>query len=227
MFYNNTKSPRGGFALTHLYFYYCRTKLRGVVRLAGYVRDFKTFVAYFMQQLRADWNKIPNLFTFFRILLSPVPAYLLLQGQVETVFSPVVYWYVFVAATDLDGFIARALNQKTELGRMLDPLADLLLAMTMLTALGITSKLDWYLIVYAILGQITIAIYLVYAKRNGKDVGVLWSGKVKTFVLAFAMGFLIMPQYGVWQFISESLVFSLKILFPLSWLGYIRKFRWY
>ena len=76
--------------------------------------------------------KIPNIVTMTRIALVPVfiiSLYLPVKNQ--NLISAGLF--LFIALTDsLDGFLARKLNQVTDLGRLLDPLADKLLVMAAL-----------------------------------------------------------------------------------------------
>ena len=70
---------------------------------------------------------IPNLLTFLRMALIPVFASLLFYGY--TGWALIVF--VIAGVSDgVDGFIARRLKQETELGTILDPIADKLLMTT-------------------------------------------------------------------------------------------------
>lgn len=78
---------------------------------------------------------IPNILTFTRIALIPILIVLLF------IDSAVLRWWTFglftaLAFTDyLDGYLARKLNQKTELGALLDPIADKVLVAALVVAL--------------------------------------------------------------------------------------------
>ncbi len=64
---------------------------------------------------------IPNLMSFCRILIVPIFAWLYFEGQVLAAFILLV----LSGLSDLfDGKIARKLNQVSEMGKMLDPIAD-------------------------------------------------------------------------------------------------------
>lgn len=72
---------------------------------------------------------LANWITIFRIILVPVFAVAMLQYEGEA-WILILAWIIYVVAAlsdALDGFIARAYNQKTKLGAVLDPLADKLL----------------------------------------------------------------------------------------------------
>jgi len=77
---------------------------------------------------------IPNMLSIFRILLIPVFLYLLSYGQYGIYFATAVLALSYI--TDiLDGYIARSKNMITELGKILDPLADKLTQLIAVTAL--------------------------------------------------------------------------------------------
>src|SRR5207237_10146691 len=79
---------------------------------------------------RAPAMNVPNLLTGMRLLGVPVFVYLFLQGFHRAALA------VFIGAlvTDwLDGVLARALKQFTDLGALLDPIADKLMALSSLS----------------------------------------------------------------------------------------------
>lgn len=84
---------------------------------------------------KRDLLSLPNLLTYGRILAVPVTALLM---AVDTAQMAVLAFLCYSAAclTDyLDGVLARLLNQGTDLGRMLDPIADKLLVAAVLVML--------------------------------------------------------------------------------------------
>lgn len=77
----------------------------------------KEKLAYYFE----NWKTIPNLISFIRIILIPVFAVLFYQGH--TVAAVTIL--ALSGLSDLvDGKIARKLNQVSNLGKMLDPIAD-------------------------------------------------------------------------------------------------------
>ena len=73
---------------------------------------------------RKDFFLIPNLLAIFRILLLPVIFYFLAQDTTTGYYIAVLLMLVAIASDVLDGYFARRLNQITDLGKILDPLAD-------------------------------------------------------------------------------------------------------
>jgi len=90
---------------------------------------------------------IPNLLTLLRILLVPVFVILLIQGH----FLRALLVFVVAGLTDaLDGFLARVLHQKTDLGLYLDPLADKALIITSFVTLSVMGLIPPWLTVLVI-----------------------------------------------------------------------------
>ncbi len=124
---------------------------------------------------------IPNLITIFRILLTPgfVIAYL---DQ-----SFFVAWVIFVVAgfsDGLDGFLARVLDQRSEFGAMIDPLADKILLVTSFLCLSTQGYIPDWLTVLVISRDLIIVGGLSLLKFYGveveKRISPLWSSKVTT-----------------------------------------------
>ena len=86
---------------------------------------------------------IPNLLTIVRMVLIPVFAGLYAAGR------PVAALCVYVAAciTDaVDGYLARRWNEVTAFGKLMDPLADKLLQLTMMGCLTLTGYIHWWVL---------------------------------------------------------------------------------
>jgi cardiolipin synthase len=88
---------------------------------------------------------VPNMITIARILAIIPIVWLIMQGDVVLRLIALII-YVIAAASDwLDGYLARAWNQYSPLGRMLDPIADKLLVGILIAVLawdGSFSALD-------------------------------------------------------------------------------------
>jgi cardiolipin synthase len=85
---------------------------------------------------------IPNLLTLSRIALAPVFVALYLSGDARAALAV----FAVAAATDvLDGLAARALDQRSRLGTLLDPVADKVLEISALFALWGRGQLPLWL----------------------------------------------------------------------------------
>lgn len=132
---------------------------------------------------RPTWQEvfsIPNLLTYFRFVLIPVFVWLYLHGEYTMAGAALV----LSALTDLfDGKIARHFNQITELGILLDPIADKLTEGAVLLCLVMRYRLMAVLIVIYVLKEGFMAVAgAVMLRRKKKLGGAMWFGKVCTTV---------------------------------------------
>jgi cardiolipin synthase len=85
---------------------------------------------------------VPNMITIARILaIIPIVA-LVMSGDLTLRFVALVLYVVAAASDWLDGYLARAWNQYSPLGRMLDPIADKLLVGILIAALAWDNSLS-------------------------------------------------------------------------------------
>ncbi len=140
------------------------------------------------------WNA-PNTVTFVRIALVPVFAATMLASGGTSAGWRVVATAVFVlaAATDrLDGYLARRLDRITDLGKLLDPIADKLLMGTALVILSTVGELPWWVTVVILVRELGITVmrllvlrYVVLPASRG--------GKIKTVLQSVAIGLYLLP----------------------------------
>jgi len=110
---------------------------------------------------------IPNILTGLRLVLVPVFS-LIFFSEIEN--AMLVSFIIFLSAglTDiLDGYIARKYNMVTRWGSILDPLADKLMAITVLVSLTIKNIIPpWVLLVIGIKESLMIAGAVVLFRRD-------------------------------------------------------------
>lgn len=140
-----------------------------------------------------NWKKeiftIPNLLSFFRLLLIPVYAALYLNATEDYQFFLAGIIMAVSCLTDMvDGRIARKYNMITTLGKVLDPMADKLTQFTLTICLSLK-----YPALYPVLGLFVIKeifqlAFGVFFLCKGKMLpGALMAGKVCTTVLFISL----------------------------------------
>lgn len=129
---------------------------------------------------------VPNLLSGARIALIPVFVILLLDSDTR-VPGFVLLWVL--AATDwVDGFIARRTGQVTELGKVLDPLADrLILAAALITFVAVDAIPLWAALLVLVRDALVLAAGIVLGAR-GIRIAVRPMGKYATFTLWWGIG---------------------------------------
>lgn len=146
------------------------------------------------------WNYAPNIVTYVRIVLAIVFIGLYLASGVYGVHSVGARWGAFVifalaASTDkLDGYLARKYNQVTELGKLLDPIADKLLILSALIIGAIFSEIPWIVTLLFVVREIGITVLRFYViKRGGKVIAASSLGKYKTVAQSLGLALILLP----------------------------------
>lgn len=128
---------------------------------------------------------IPNLMSFARLLLIPVFCWLYLRAETDREFLWASLVVLLSSLTDLlDGWVARRFDMITDLGKVLDPVADKLTHGALAVCLAVRHPLMWALIVLMLLKEGFMGIMGVIFLRQGRMLnGAMWFGKVCTAVL--------------------------------------------
>ncbi len=138
---------------------------------------------------------IPNLLTFLRMALIPVFAILLVYGQSGWAL---LTFFVAGISDGIDGFVARRFNQESELGTILDPIADKLLMTTAFIILTLPNIFPparhlpvpfW--VTAAVIGRDVLIIAVagaIFVITNFRGFKPSWLGKASTVVQIFAVG---------------------------------------
>lgn len=141
-----------------------------------------------MQQPNQSFKKqifsIPNLLSYFRILILPVIAYLYLTATTPSDYYIVTRLLIISSCTDfLDGFIARKFNMITDIGKVLDPISDKLTQGVLALCLMSRYPLMIPLVILFIVKEAYMGIMGIILIRKGLINGAFWFGKICTAVL--------------------------------------------
>ncbi len=151
----------------------------------------------------ASNGNIANIITVVRILLAPVFIWLLLLDNGEMGLLRYIAAALFIVAivTDaVDGHLARGRNLITNVGIILDPIADKVLTGGALVALSILGELPWWITILILVREFGITIYR-FAVLSKVVVPASRGGKLKTILQAVAISLLLVPLstvVGVW-----------------------------
>lgn len=136
-----------------------------------------------------NWKKeictIPNLLSVFRIALIPVYMNIYIHADSPEDYVTAAVILAISCFTDLiDGKIARRFNMISNLGKVLDPLADKLTQLALIVCLSARRRALRYLLVFFLIKEFWQLFAMIGALRRGKALnGALMSGKVATTVL--------------------------------------------
>ncbi|WP_127793152.1 CDP-diacylglycerol--glycerol-3-phosphate 3-phosphatidyltransferase [Agromyces sp. LHK192] len=176
----------------------------------------------------ANWN-LPNAITVVRILLAPVFFWLLLADAGE---GGALRWvatalFVIAISTDwVDGYLARSRGLVTDLGKILDPIADKLLTSGALVCLSILGEVPWWVTGLIVLREVGITIWRFVELRRGNVVPASSGGKLKTVAQAVAISFALAPfpvLLGEWMaWVNAVLIAIALVLTVWSGILYVR-----
>ena len=142
---------------------------------------------------------LPNLVTYFRILMVPV---LVATFYFDGMWARWAACIIFATAafTDLlDGYLARVRSEQSELGRMLDPIADKLListALLLLVGLKVVSGISVAAAVIILCREILVSGLREHLAELRVKLPVSWLAKWKTGAQLVAVGFLLSLPAG-------------------------------
>ena len=130
-------------------------------------------------------ENIPNILTIIRFILIPF----IFTSVVNEDFLATIVIFTISAITDmLDGYIARKYNYITDIGKLIDPLADKLTQMSLLLSLAILKILPWWIFAIVFIKEcvMIIAASLMY-KKDDVVVYSKWYGKLATVLFYLAI----------------------------------------
>jgi cardiolipin synthase (CMP-forming) len=141
---------------------------------------------------------IPNALSAARLAGVPVFLWLVLGLRSQAGDWWAVGVLIAAAASDwLDGKIARALNQQSRLGQMLDPAADRLYIVATILALAIRSIIPWWLVGLLAAREVLLAGVLVVLRRHQYGpLQVSFVGKAATLALMYAFPLLFLGSHA-------------------------------
>ena len=144
---------------------------------------------------------IPNALSAARLAGVPVFLWLVLGPRTATADYWAVVLLIVAGATDwLDGKIARALNQGSRLGQVLDPAADRLYIAATIVALAVRAIIPWWLVAVLALRELVVGGALAVLKRRVGfgTLQVSLVGKTATLCLLYAFPLLFLGDHPGW-----------------------------
>ncbi len=178
-----------------------------------------------MQLHMKEIFSIPNILSYIRLLLIPVFVYLFLTATETEDYYVVGLIILLSGITDLfDGMIARKFNQITELGKIVDPVADKLTQAAVVACLMFRYSYMWIIVALFVVKELFMGINgLILLKRGKKLDGAKWFGKLSTAVFYVAMGILITFPALDASFVSLLMIVT-GIFLALSFIMYIPEY---
>ena len=171
---------------------------------------------------------IPNLLTFLRMALIPVFASLLFYGNSR--WALIVF--VIAGVSDgVDGYLARRFKQESELGTIIDPIADKLLMTTAFIVLSLPHVMEpvrplpipfW--VTAAVIGRDVLILTVAGAinvMTGFKGFKPSYLGKLSTFVQVVAVTLILIASVTGYSFYLPTVYFIVVLMAVISGIHYI------
>jgi len=155
-------------------------------------------------------KNVPNIITTIRLVLIPFIFFFFLADTATGGFIPygqpiATGIFIIAAITDfLDGYLARKYKVVSDLGKILDPMADKLLTLSGLVLIGIAATATatlpaWAVavVLFAYLGRdFSIDTLRGLAMMKGKVISANWSGKIRTIIGMPSIAYMLLMCYN-------------------------------
>jgi cardiolipin synthase len=159
---------------------------------------------------------IPNIITLGRIILVPIVVWAIASNQMEIAFAV----FIVAGVSDaVDGFLAKRFNMTSDLGALLDPLADKALLVSIYIALGIWGAIPRWIVILVVSRDIMIVSAVIVSWLFGKPVQMkpLMVSKLNTAAqVAFAALVLGSLGFGFQKSPYDAILMALVTVFTLS-----------
>ncbi|MBO4265184.1 MAG: CDP-diacylglycerol--glycerol-3-phosphate 3-phosphatidyltransferase [Clostridia bacterium] len=132
-------------------------------------------------------KNIPNIISIFRILLIPVFVILFFDKNTDILW-PMGIFILSGASDVLDGYLARKNGWITDVGKLLDPLADKMTQICVLICLFIKDMVPPFVLGIFIAKELFMIVGATFIFRNKKVVVQSdWTGKLATIIFYISM----------------------------------------
>ena len=151
---------------------------------------------------------VPNVITMIRLALLPVFVWLLFGKEDR---AAAAWLLAAIGTTDFfDGYIARHFNQVSELGKILDPVADRLLFFVGAGSILIDGSIPTWFAIAVLLRELLVAgATLTLAAMGAARIDVTWFGKAGAFALMMSVPFFLGSHGDLsWADLAEDLAWA-------------------
>ena len=166
-------------------------------------------------------RQLPNTITIVRIFMAPVFLWMLLvDGGADGALRwwAAVLFIVAIATDGIDGWIARRYEIVTDLGKLLDPIADKVLTGFAFIGLSILGELPWWITIVVLIREIGITVYR-FVVVSDHVLAAAWMGKLKTLAQGLALSLALLPLWtlvGDWIFWVNGVTMTIAVLLTVA-----------
>lgn len=164
---------------------------------------------------------IPNILTIFRIFLIPFFIFLFFSGAENSMIYAFIVFFIAGITDILDGFLARKLNMVSDVGKVLDPLADKMMLISVLICLASIDLVPIWLLILVMIKELTMVyggVYLYFHQTN-IIIPANKYGKFATIAFYLAIAFVLL---GIDNLFARSFLYLALLLTAIAFFKYLK-----
>ena len=164
---------------------------------------------------------VPNILTVIRFIFIP---FIIVSIIYENYIGTIILFTLSSATDVLDGYIARHFNAISDVGKLLDPLADKLTQLSILLTLSIKGVIPFWIVIILLLKEIIMIVGASFLYGKNFVVSSRWYGKLTTVLIYLAViSSLFIRTFNLYHF--DIYIYILAVLFAIiSLISYVHYF---
>ncbi len=164
---------------------------------------------------------IPNILTTFRFFMVPAFVYVFFSSSERSLIYAIGIFLLAGITDVLDGYLARKLDQITDFGTTMDPLADKLMLLTALGCLTVGGYIPLWIILIVFVKETLMVVggLVLYFRHEKVVIPASWHGKIATAF--FYLAIVIIP-FGLGRVFSLTFLSIAVILKLVAFVHYLR-----
>ena len=141
-------------------------------------------------------QRIPNALTIARFAAIPIFAWLYLEAGDGPAWGAGIFFAAAAFTDQLDGFLARRWHVESSFGKVADPLADRLMIGTAVVLMWATGRIPLLAALIILARDLVLILGYKVVAPSGYQLEVTFLGKLATWVLYAAVGFVLVTEEG-------------------------------
>ena len=157
-------------------------------------------------------QRIPNALTIARFAAIPIFAWLYLEAGEGPAWGAGIFFAVAALTDQLDGYLARRWHVESGFGKIADPLADRLMIGTAVILMWATGRIPLLAALVILARDLILIVGYKVVAPSGFQLEVTFLGKLATWVLYAALGFVLVTEEGTtWALVVLLIGIALSI----------------
>lgn len=169
-------------------------------------------------------RQLPNALTILRFLAIPAFVVLFLQAEEGPAWGAGLFFAGAALTDQLDGYLARRWRIESAFGKIADPLADRLMIGVAVVLMAIEGRLPWPAALLVLVRDLVLVAGYKLVVPRGYDFEVSFLGKLATWVLYAALGFVLVTSEGTaWPLVILWIGIALALAAAVQYVGKARR----